>query len=380
MRSRVVLKVGTSSIVDPERGLRLSQLAMIMETVAQLRRDGCDVVLVTSGAVGTGAHELGIKERPKTTSRKQALAAIGQVRLMRELTGMLATLSVPSSQVLLTYGNLSEEAPLINAQNTLNELFSLGVVPIINENDTVATEELRFGDNDRLSAIVSCMCEASALVLLTDVSGLYDSNPLTNQLAKRIPVVHDMSVIRSQVKTQGQTEFSTGGMDSKLQAAEIATRGGIPCVILAAKDVSHVPSLVVDLTTSNTCRGNDTGLGLGTLFTPSCSPVKGRKRWILSLPCRGTIVVDNGAAQALQMRRTLFAAGVVDVRGKFNHLEVVKVVGAGDEETELAMGLCNFSSDDLLRVKGKRTEEIKQALGGDAGSLAVMDRENIAWV
>ena len=368
--SKIVIKVGTSSLVHRKDGIKIGQVAALMETVAALRRNNHSVLLVTSGAVGTGAHELGILERPTTISRKQALAAVGQVRLMRELNSMLSTLGVESAQVLLTYGNLSERSQSLNAQNTIEELFRLGVVPVVNENDTVATEELRFGDNDRLSAMVACLIDANVLFLLTDVNGLYDSNPNVNPNAKRIEVVPDVTVIRNQIKTDAGpgSEFSTGGMESKLQAAQIATRGGVKTVIMSATDVRAIPTFVE----------NPSSIAIGTVCLPSNNPTKGRKRWIQSLPTRGKIIIDEGATEAMKMRRTLFAAGVVDVVGKFNTLDAVEVLSRDHGEL-LALGLCNFSFADLRKIMGKKTEEIKEILGDEAESLAVIDRDNLAW-
>jgi glutamate 5-kinase len=375
---RVVIKVGTSSLVHQKNGIKLAQVAAIMETVAALRRANHSVLLVTSGAVGTGAHELGIVERPNTVTRKQALAAVGQVRLMRELNSMLSTLGVSSAQVLLTYGNLSERQQSLNAQNTIEELFRLGVVPVVNENDTVATEEIRFGDNDRLSAMVACLVNAHMLFLLTDVNGLYTANPNVDPNAKRIEIVPDVQAMRSQVRTDSGpgSEFSTGGMESKLQAALIATRGGVRTVIMAAADVRKLPPFV-DECMGVPASGAIPTAPFGTVCVESNHPVKGRKRWIQSLPARGKVVLDQGASEAMKMRKTLFAAGVVQVEGKFGVLEPVSVVSQKGER--LAVGLCNFSSTDLAKIMGKRTEEIAEILGMEAQGLAVIDRDNLAW-
>jgi len=376
---RVVIKVGTSSLVHRQFGIKLGQVAAIVETVAALRRANHSVLLVTSGAVGTGAHELGIFERPTTISRKQALAAVGQVRLMRELNSMLATSGVSSAQVLLTYGNLSERSQSLNAQNTIEELFKLGVVPVVNENDTVATEELRFGDNDRLSAMVSCLINANMLFLLTDVNGVYTANPNVDKNAKRLEIVPDVQQIRVQVRTDSGpgSEFSTGGMDSKLQAAQIATRGGVRTVIMSAADVRRLAPFVEEC--QNAANNSIPTASFGTVCVESSHPIKGRKRWIQSLPARGKLYVDKGAAEAMKMRKTLFAAGVTNVEGRFEALEPVDVLSPAPQCELLATGLCNFSSTDLKKIMGKRTEEIAEILGSEAESFAVIDRDNLAW-
>jgi len=349
-------------------------VAQIMESVAALSRAGHSVLVVSSGAVGTGAHEMRIFERPTTMARKQALAAIGQVRLMREFNSMLSTLGVESAQVLLTYENLGEHAQCLNAQNTLEELFNLGVVPVVNENDTVATEELRFGDNDRLSAMCASLLGAHYLFLLTDVDGVYTANPNVDPSAKRLSVVPDVSVLRAQVSTSSGpgSEFSTGGMETKLQAAQIATRGGVRTIVMSAKDVGKIPAYV-----EACAAGHAHEAPFGTVCLESSKPLKGRKRWIQSLPPRGKVLVDAGAAEALTLRKSLFAAGVREVVGKFSILEPVSVCAQAQPDVVLAVGLCNYASADLARIMGKRSEEAAVVLGV-AHVDAVIDRGNLS--
>lgn len=379
---RIVIKVGTSSLVDKEMGIRVAQVALLLESVAKLRKSGYSVLLVTSGAVGTGAHVMKVKERPKSLATKQAFAAIGQVRLMRELNSLLSTLGVESAQVLLSYANLGELLQSINARNTIDELLRLGVVPVVNENDTVATEELRFGDNDRLSAMVANLIDADLLFLLTDVDGLYTANPNTDPNAKRIHLVSDLDHTRAQIKTElgPGSEFSTGGMDSKLQAAQIATRGGVRTIIMAARDVSKIPDFAKASLSSATGKPV-LAEGFGTVFMEHPHPTRGRKRWILTLPPRGRILVDQGAANALMMKKSLFAAGVVAVEGKFNILEPVRVCDKNAPDVTIGVGLPNFSSADLVQIMGKRSDEIRSILGAAADQFeaVVVDRGNMAW-
>ena len=241
-----MVKIGTSSLVDPGIGIKLSTVAALMEVVARLKKSNHSVLLVTSGAVGTGARELGIQERPTTSHEKQALAAVGQVRLMRELNSMLATLGFQSGQVLLTIGNFQDSLQRENAHHTIIELFKLGVVPIVNENDVVATEKERFGDNDQLSALVSTLIEADMLFLITDVDGLYSANPNIDPNAHRIEMVDDLAGIRAEIHIDdgpGST-FSTGGMGSKLEAVKIAVSGGVRTTIMSAEDIQLIPSFV----------------------------------------------------------------------------------------------------------------------------------------
>jgi len=350
-------------------------VAQIMESVAALSRAGHSVLVVSSGAVGTGAHEMRIFERPTTMARKQALAAIGQVRLMREFNSMLSTLGVESAQVLLTYENLGEHAQCLNAQNTLEELFNLGVVPVVNENDTVATEELRFGDNDRLSAMCASLLGAHYLFLLTDVDGVYTANPNVDASAKRIDVIPDVGVLRAQINTQSGpgSEFSTGGMESKLEAAHIATRGGVRTIIMCAKDVGKIPAYV-----EACCEpGANVIASFGTVCMAASKPYQGRERWIQSLPPRGKLIIVNGAVESLAMRKSLFSSDVLDVLGKFAALEPVSVCSQAHPDIVLAVGLCNYASADLVRIKGKTHDECV-AEGEVAQADVVFDRTNLA--
>ncbi|KAH9259726.1 glutamate 5-kinase [Batrachochytrium salamandrivorans] len=359
---RIVIKVGTSSLVDIDEGIKLGHVAAIVETVAKLRRANHQVLLVSSGAVGTGAHELGIKTRPKAIAMKQALAAVGQVRLMRELNSMLATSGISSAQILLTYGNLIERTQYGNAKDTIQELFRLGVVPIVNENDSVATEELRFGDNDRLSAMVACLVNADMLILLTDVNGVYTANPNVDPTARRIEEIQDVVQHRKEISTGGTSEFSTGGMDSKLEAAQIATKSGVRTVVMLSTDVRKVVE--------------DNGL-VPTAAAPH--PITGTRRWIHSLPTRGKVLVDAGAAKAMKEYSNLFAAGVKQVEGNFHALDPVAICSL---ETGLVLGtgLTNISALDLKSILHKTKQEAVAILGSELALLPVVDRHYLVLV
>lgn len=371
---RIVLKVGTSSLVNARTGIKLSMVAGIMETVADLKRAGHSVILVMSGAVGTGAHEMGIYERPTSIAMKQALSSVGQVRLMRELNSMLSTLGFHSAQILLTYGNLIERSQYINARNTIEELLNLGVVPIVNENDTVTnTEELRFGDNDRLSAIVACLIDAHALILLTDVNGVYTANPNVDPKARRIPIIANVEANRERIKTGGTSEFSTGGMDSKLQAAQIASKNGMRTLVMCSADVRKL--------TDDTLRSVEQGkeLDFGTVFLPSATPIKGIKQWIVSLPDKGTLVLTPERCKRFMEKEKYNIVGkdVVDMEGVFSPLDSVVVVSSDAPDVVLANVLVNLSSDEIELIKGKSADEMITILGPDHGRTAVVDRQNI---
>lgn len=295
---RVVIKVGTSSLVSDHGTIALGTLASLVETVCRLRELGHAVVLVSSGAVGCGCIRMGLSARPSATSKRQALAAVGQMRLMRHYDDMFAAMGVCCAQVLLTYDNLNDRAQFVNARSTLDELLQYGAVPIVNENDTVAVEELRFGDNDTLSAKVAAMLGARHLFLLTDVDAVYTRNPAQNPDARRIAHVarsEAPALLAAQEEQESEQEpvagstteasgggsgggggsgWGTGGMEAKIRAAVLAAAAGAECVICSARDPAAILRLL---------HGSDEG----TRFAPAPRHQRGRKRWIIGLPCRG---------------------------------------------------------------------------------------------
>lgn len=386
-RPRVVLKIGTSSLVrevNREKAvLCLSRIAQIVELTCDIiNNHGHDVVIVSSGAVGSGMLVLGLTSRPSMISTKQALAAIGQVHLMGKFEGLFASLDKPCAQVLLSYDNLSDRTQYLNTKNTFEALFSLGVVPIVNENDTVAVHELKFGDNDRLSAMVASLINANWLFLLTDVNGLYTANPSLPG-AKFIPLVpnlrHLMMNNGVDVKNKGSS-WGTGGMATKMSAAEIATSSGVKTVIMSSQKMN----LIVDwlgskVPTYSDASNNDAAAlvtyekeraNFGTLFEAVQNPVKGRKKWIRSLVSRGTLVIDKGAVQAVIRRRSLFPAGVKSIKGEFSIFEPVRLEAMETGE-EVGIGLSNYSSEDLKKIMGKSTSQIHSILGHEGPDYAI---------
>jgi glutamate 5-kinase len=242
----IVIKIGTSSLVDSTTGIKLGTVATLAEVVASLKRQNHNVLLVTSGAVGIGALTLGITGRPTLIHERQALAAIGQVRLMRELNSMLHTLGLESAQVLLNKGNFHDSEECANALQTIKQLFAFDVVPIVNENDVVSTPTAKFEDNDQLSALVSRLIGADMMFLLTDVNGLYTANPSIDVNAQRIEVVDDLATLRHQVQIDDGpgSRFSTGGMGSKLEAVQLAVSAGVRAVIMSAPGLQMIPPFV----------------------------------------------------------------------------------------------------------------------------------------
>ncbi|KAN0123937.1 glutamate 5-kinase [Russula decolorans] len=331
----IVIKLGTSSIVhETTHQPLLSTLSAVVETVVHLRAAGHKVVLVSSGAIGIGLQRMSIPARPKSLSGKQALAAIGQCRLIALWDNLFGQLGQPIAQVLLTRGDISDRTRYLNAVNALKELLSMGVVPIVNENDTVSVSEIRFGDNDTLSAITSSMIHADYLFLFTDVDGLYTENPRNGSSARLIEVVESISGIRAQVsmETLG-SNLGTGGMATKLIAAEIATAAGVSTIITSSR---HPASLFDILEYQSATSGSGSSgtnpiiRPLYTLFTPSATPLQDLKAWTLhTLTPAGAVVIGPGAHSVLSRRESggrLLAAGVLSVRGAFAADQAVRIL------------------------------------------------------
>ncbi|KAJ7099502.1 glutamate 5-kinase [Mycena belliarum] len=350
----IVIKLGTSSIVhEKTHQPLLSTLSALVETVVHLRQQGHKVVLVSSGAIGVGLKRMNLASRPKSLSGKQALAAIGQGRLIALWDNLFGQLEQPIAQVLLTRGDISDRTRYLNAVNTFKELLSMGVVPIVNENDTVSVSEIKFGDNDTLSAVTSSMIHADYLFLLTDVDGLYTSNPRKDPFAKQIEVVTSIAAIRSQVSTTTLgSSLGTGGMETKLIAAEIATGAGVTTIITSSKNPESIfgiieyhassmkstpgtPSESLSGRTSPTIEPSGPGTPTltrppHTVFTASTLPMRDLKSWTThTLFPAGSVIIDSGAHNVLSRRESggrLLAVGVHGVIGAFASGQAVRIV------------------------------------------------------
>ncbi|RSH94858.1 hypothetical protein EHS25_004664 [Saitozyma podzolica] len=334
----IVIKLGTSSIVSPSYPFlpHLQLLSSIVETVVHLRQQGHRVVLCSSGAIGVGLRRMGKRDRGKGLHQKQALAAIGQGRLIALWDNLFSQLDQPIAQILLTRMDISDRTRYLNAQNTFSELLHMGVVPIVNENDTVSVSEIKFGDNDTLSAISSAIVHADYLFLLTDVECLYTDNPRNNPDAKPVRVVRDVEQIRQQVSTATLgTSLGTGGMSTKLIAADLATAGGTTTVIMHSENVRDIFSIVdggvgptrevPESETQDLLQGP-----LCTRFLRRETALKDRKWWIAhGLHSAGTVVIDEGACRAIKRKESgsrLLPAGVVRVDGPFASHQAVRLV------------------------------------------------------
>lgn len=360
----LVVKIGTSSLTEPESGdLRLSVLGGLAEVLTGLRRGGHRVVLVSSGAVGVGAARLGLKERPTAVALKQAAAAVGQGLLMSMYDRLFGALRQPVAQVLLTREDLVGRVRYLNARQTLLELLRLDVIPIVNENDTVATEELRFGDNDGLSALVAGLIDADWLVLLTDVAGLYSANPNDDPEAQLLSEVTEITDQLVQSARSRGSRWGTGGMASKLEAARIATAAGTTTVIAEGRDPTNLRRILA-------------GEAVGTRF-PAQERTPSRKRWIAyGLVPRGTLSLDAGAVRAVRDGgKSLLPAGIEAIEGNFEMGALVRL--CDPLGVEFARGLVNYSSLELQKIRGHQTSDIPELLNIEESSPTVVHRDNL---
>ncbi|MEO1589989.1 MAG: glutamate 5-kinase [Cyanobacteria bacterium J06632_22] len=361
----LVIKIGTSSLTRSDGQLALATMAQLVEMLSQLQRDGHRVILVSSGAVGVGSARLRLETRPQTMALKQAVAAVGQSRLMRVYDDLFTVLGQPIAQVLLTRSDLTDRLRYLNSFRTFQELLRLGVIPIVNENDTVAIDELKFGDNDTLSALVASLVEADWLFLLTDVDRLYSDDPRLNPDAEpivRVERLEDLKAMNITVGGQGSA-WGTGGMVTKLEAARIATAAGVRMVITDGQQPHRIVQAL-------------SGQQVGTQFLPQPRPANARKRWIAhGLVPVGTLVLDAGAVRAIATQgKSLLPAGIVQVEGQFPSESAVMLQDL--DRQEIARGIVNYSAAELRKIQGQQTQAIESILGY-GGADTVIHRDNL---
>ena len=346
---RVVVKVGSALLVEPSTGsVNRAWLETLAEDLATLRARGQEVVLVSSGAIALGRRELGLGRGKLKLEEKQAAAAVGQIRLAHAWKDALEQRGLTVAQVLLTLGDTEERRRYLNARNTLTTLLRLGAIPVINENDTVATAEIRYGDNDRLGARVAQMVSADCLVLLSDVDGLYTADPSREPDAQFIPEVGRITPEVEAMAGGSASDVGSGGMATKVMAAKIAVSAGCHLCIAAGREVHPL-------------RRIESGARC-TWFVAEASPVTVRKQWIAGmLKPAGELTVDEGAARALRDGKSLLPAGVTRVKGRFDRGDAVVVLDAAG--LEIARGLAAYSSADAERIRGRRSGELEQLLG-----------------
>lgn len=356
---RIVVKIGSSSIM--RTGSRISRDFMdsVAEQIRQLKDGGKEVLLVSSGAIAIGLKTMGVVPKPNEIPIRQAAASVGQSILMQEWGESFRRHGMIVGQVLMTMDTYSDRESAINLNNTIDSLLEHGVVPIFNENDAIRTQEIRFGDNDTLSAIIASRTDADLLVILSDVAGLYDDNPSKNPNAKLIPLVTDLEAVRHMAGGSGSS-MGTGGMKTKINAAEICRDAGCDMIIALSGE---------DRVIYRTVTGED----VGTLFL-SGSEISKKRRWIKAAHPSGRIVVDDGAEQAIINHKSLLPVGIRGVEGVFDKGDVVEIVC---EDMVLAKGIVGYNSQDLSKIMGKHSDEVRSILGARAPVVAIVS-ENIA--
>lgn len=362
---KVVIKVGTRLLTYKTGKLNLGIIETLVRQIADLKNQGKDVVLVSSGAIGAGIGRLGLEKKPVSTPEKQAVAAVGQGLLIQVYEKLFAEYGHIVAQVLLTWEDIDNRKRYINSRNTLLHLLKFGVIPIINENDTVSTDEieLAFGDNDRLSALVATLVDADLLQILTDIDGLYTADPRHNPEASYISMVED---ITPEIKNYaGKTEemLAKGGMITKIEAAEIVMASGINMVIANGRQKNIIRRIME-------------GEEIGTFFFSKQGYLRSRKRWIaFAQKSKGTINIDPGAELALTAEgKSLLPAGIVDFAGVFSRGEMVSICNT--QGREIARGLTNYSAQELSMIAGRKSDEIENILGY-SGSEEVIHRDNL---
>lgn len=345
---KIVIKVGSSSLTYDTGLLNLTRIEKLVRQIANLHNAGYEVVLVTSGAIAAGMGKLNLNERPKTIPDKQACAAVGQVVLIHLYQRIFAEYGKNIGQLLLTKDDISNRDRFLNARNLCYSLISNGSIPVVNENDAVAVDEIKVGDNDTLSALVVSLIDADLLIILSDIDGLYDKNPKTNKDAK---LIHEVKKIDDKIRESAQgagSKFGTGGMATKISAAEIATNYGSNMIIALGEN----PAIIEDIVS---------GKEIGTLFLKSEKAVCAKKHWIsFGSKKEGAIIIDDGAKKALLKHKSLLPIGVKDIKGDFSAGKTVSIKDINNNE--IAVGISNFSSSEIQQIKGYQSEKIKDIL------------------
>ncbi|MDP2167800.1 MAG: glutamate 5-kinase [Thermodesulfovibrionales bacterium] len=362
---RVIVKIG-SSIVASHEGLNEGRIQSLSADIAALSDTGCDVVIVSSGAVAAGLKKLGLKQRPKEIRLKQAAAAIGQSSLMWAYEKAFGGYGKKVAQVLLTREDISDRKRYVNSKNTLLALLEYGVIPVVNENDTVTVDEIKFGDNDRLAALVAALLGADRLVILSDVDGLYTADPGKSSSASLISTVTEITSGLKDIAGGQGSAVGTGGMYSKLLAAEMAMRSGIIVNIINGKRQGLLVSLLK-------------GERHGTEFVPPKERLSAKKGWIaFGIRPKGSIVIDNGAKNALISKgKSLLPSGIISAGGGFETGDAVYCVDAAG--VRIAKGLTNYSASEVEKIKGRKTTEIEGILGYKY-SDEVIHRDNLVML
>ena len=363
---RIVAKLGTSLLTGGSDHLNQDIMSTLVAQLAQLHRQGLELLIVSSGAIAAGRHKLGLTKERRGIPFKQVLASVGQSRLMNVYEQLFAQHNITVAQALLTRADLADRAGYLNTRNTLLALLELRVLCIVNENDVVAVDEIqeaKFGDNDNLSAMVANLVDADLLLILTDIAGLYTADPQRDPDARLIPQVDRIDSEIERLATATAGNLGTGGMTTKIEAAKLATASGVTVIIADGRE----PDIILGLAAGETA---------GTRFQPTTNKLESRKRWMLSgLSTKGKLVVDSGAVLALRKQnRSLLAAGITQVEGEFQRGDIVNIYDP--QGSQLGCGIANYSSADIAVIKGSHSKKIAALLGYGYGS-EVVHRNNL---
>ncbi|WP_299844451.1 glutamate 5-kinase [uncultured Roseovarius sp.] len=360
---RLVIKIGSALLVDRQSGdLRVEWLEALAADVARLRQRGTDVLLVSSGSIAMGRNALGLPPSELTLEQSQAAAAVGQIKLAGAYDRALADHDLKAAQVLVTLEDSTDRRRYLNSRATLEQLLKLGVIPIVNENDTVATDEIRYGDNDRMAAQIAVTAGADQLILLSDVDGFYSANPAQDASAQRFDVIETITPEIEAMAGDAGSGLSKGGMKTKLMAAKTATAAGCDLVITEGSVLHPVKAL-------------EDGAAC-TWFLAQGDPQQKRKAWIAAMKPRGSVTVDAGATGALRKGSSLLPAGVTAVSGRFTRGDAVEVLD--ENGISLGQGLTRYDAGDALKIKGLRTSEIEPVLGYPARG-PLIHRDDMAF-
>lgn len=364
--TRVIIKVGSSVLTDSTGSLSVSIFEKLANEIARIREKDIEVIVVSSGAIASGMKKLNLTQRPTEISMKQAIAAAGQSTLIWHYEKAFSAFNLNVAQILLTLDGLSDRKRFLNARKTLSTVLSMGIIPIINENDTVAVEEIMLGDNDNLAAHITSLIEADLLIMLTDIDGLYDKDPKVNQDAQLLSLIEKIG--KDVESTAGDTFGRTtiGGMKTKIEAAKKAAAFGVPTIIANGNNVSTLLEIF-------------DGKEVGTLFLPSEQSLSGRKHWIaFTLKSAGVIVIDEGAKQAIASSgKSLLPSGIKDVVGTFGVGDSVTCVD--ENGIHIARGLTSYSAQDIKKIMGSKTSDVESILGYKY-SDEVIHRDDLALI
>ena len=352
----IVIKIGSSLLVDEKQKIRKKWLLSFAKDIKKLKDKNQKIVIVSSGAIALGCKKMNFSKKNIKLDISQAVASIGQIELMNLFSQTFANYKLNISQILLTLEDTEERRRSLNAKRTFENLFNLGFIPIVNENDTIATSEIKYGDNDRLASRVAQITNADTLILLSDVDGLYTKNPKVFKDSKLIKKVNDLKKDLKKINIKGINEYGSGGMPTKIEAAKICQLAG--CNMVIANGLYSNP--ISKIIEKNNC----------TWFIPKVSKLDARKKWIISsIAPKGAIIIDDGAKKALRSGKSLLAAGIKKISGKFNKGDHVKILDK--KNNECARGLSSFTSDEIVKIMGNHSNQIEKLLGYVAKSEVI---------